>query len=97
MKPQPPMSLLGPGQVWTVVDAADWQVVRLPRGCGVCGDAATAWTVGGKSNTVRYRCEAHLDRYVWTSGDRVVRWRANPYFNNDTAHKPLAAWIRGRV
>ena len=97
VKPQPPMSLLGPGQVWTVVACQEWKLAPDGRRCGLCGVApATAARRGGRNGVV-YRCDEHLDKYMWTSGDRVVRWRAEPYFNNDTDPRRLAAWVRGGV
>jgi hypothetical protein len=95
MKPQPPVSLLLPNQVWAVVDSTGWEIETEGHRCGVCRSPATA----GRDfrHGVHYRCDAHLDRYEWTEGGKVVRWRADPPFDNDEAERRRTMAPSGRV
>lgn len=96
MKPQPPVSLLGPGQTWVVVESPIWRASD-GLGCGRCGDPAVAQAPGRKPGRNRYRCDGCLQPFEWRQGDRVWQWRAEPYFDNDEAKRQRVMAPSGRV
>lgn len=83
MKPQPPASLLLRNQTWAVVDAPDWEIAPAGKRCGICGVNPATAVRHGPRNGVHQRCDDHLGKYEWTQDGRVLRWRADPPFDND--------------
>lgn len=86
MKPQPPDTLLGPGQAWTVVQATRWSTVsgrdcnakwnvgdfEMCRLPAVIFDSQTTFANGD------VLCERHMGFYRWVEDGVVYQWKADP-------------------
>ena len=89
MKPHPPNSLLGPGQVWVVTQAQGWSLVSgqscnyRPEGNhgGQCRQPATIAYYHDRAAWYEYLCEQHMGTHRWINEGVVQQWRATPPWN----------------